>query len=154
MLRVAVALLVFAGPALAADVSVLTADRIHTMDPAHPVATAMAWDNTGRLLALGDRATVLHRYAGARRIDAGGATVIPGLIDAHAHLMGLGLALLRADLVGTASKAEVIARLREFERTLPDGAWLLGRGWDQNDWPAQEYPTAADLDAAFPDRPV
>jgi predicted amidohydrolase YtcJ len=154
MLRVAVALLVLAGPALAADVTVLTAERIHTMDAANPTATAMAWDDSGRLLALGDRATVLHRYPNTRRIDADGATVIPGLIDAHAHVMSLGFASLRADLVGAANKTEVIARLRDFERSLPPGAWLLGHGWDQNDWPAQEYPTAADLDAAFPQRPV
>jgi predicted amidohydrolase YtcJ len=154
MLRVAVALLVFAGPALAADVTVLTAGRIHSMDPANPTATAMAWDDSGRLLALGDRATVLDRYPDARRIDVDGATVIPGLIDAHAHVTSLGLALMRADLVGTANKTEVIARLRDFERNLPPGAWLLGHGWDQNDWPEKAYPTAADLDAAFPERSV
>jgi predicted amidohydrolase YtcJ len=68
--------------------------------------------------------------------------------------MSQGLALLRADLVGAATKEEAIARLRAFERTLPAGPWLLGRGWDQNDWPEKTYPTAADLDAAFPDRPV
>src|SRR6185295_3674961 len=76
------------------------------------------------------------------------------LIDAHGHIMSLGLALMRADLVGASTKDEAIARLREFARTLPAGAWLLGRGWDQNDWPGKSYPTAADLDAAFPDRPV
>jgi predicted amidohydrolase YtcJ len=68
--------------------------------------------------------------------------------------LSLGFALMRADLVGAASKDEVIARLREFERTLPRDAWLLGHGWDQNDWPGKSYPTAADLDAAFPARPV
>ncbi len=61
---------------------------------------------------------------------------------------------MRADLTGTRSKAEILARLQAFAATLPPGAWLLGRGWDQNDWPGQAYPTAADLDAAFPDRPV
>jgi predicted amidohydrolase YtcJ len=154
MLKVIAAMMVFTGAATAAEITVLTAGRIHTMDPANPTATAMAWEDSGRLLVLGDRATVLDRYPDARRIDAAGATVIPGLIDAHAHVMGLGLALLRADLVGAANKTEVIARLREFERTLPPGAWLLGRGWDQNDWPEKAYPTAADLDAAFPERPV
>ncbi len=80
--------------------------------------------------------------------------MIPGLIDAHAHLMGLGHALMQADLVGTRSKAEVIERLQAFEKSLPPGAWLLGRGWDQNDWPEKSFPTAAELDAAFPARPV
>jgi predicted amidohydrolase YtcJ len=90
-----------------------------------------------------------------------GRTVVPGLIDAHAHLLGLGEALLQADLVGTASVDEVVERLRDFSATLPDGAWITGRGWDQNDWddgpggrPEGAFPTRADLDAAFPDRPV
>ncbi|TWI00271.1 hypothetical protein IP90_02817 [Luteimonas cucumeris] len=138
----------------AAEVQVLTAARIHTSDAQQPTVEAMAWDETGRVLALGDAKTLLARYPEARRIDAGKATVIPGLIDAHAHLMGLGYALMRADLVGSKDKAEIIARLREYEKTLPADAWLLGGGWDQNDWPEKSFPTAADLDAAFPDRPV
>src|SRR5690606_22668228 len=95
-------------------------------------------------------------YPDAERIDAGEATVIPGLIDAHAHLMGLGYALMQADLVGASDKTEVVARLKAFEEKekLPDGAWLIGNGWDQNDWPEKAFPTAADLDAAFPNRPV
>lgn len=143
-----------AAPLHAAEVQLLTAARIHTSDPAQPVAEAMAWDENGRVLALGDAKTLLARYPEARRIDAGKATVIPGLIDAHAHLMGLGYALMRADLVGSQDKAEIIQRLREYEKTLPAGAWLLGGGWDQNDWPQKAFPTAADLDATFPDRPV
>src|SRR3546814_9970613 len=61
---------------------------------------------------------------------------------------------MRADLVGATSKDDVLARLRAFAADLPEGAWLLGRGWDQNDWPERTFPTAADLDVAFPDRPV
>jgi predicted amidohydrolase YtcJ len=68
--------------------------------------------------------------------------------------MGLGLALMRADLVGARGKAEVIGRLQAFAAQLPADAWLLGRGWDQNDWTEKSFPTAADLDAAFPTRPV
>ncbi|HET9485609.1 MAG TPA: amidohydrolase, partial [Xanthomonadales bacterium] len=93
-------------------------------------------------------------HAGARTLDFGAATVVPGLIDAHGHLLGLGLGLAQANLVGTTSKADVIARLRSQEKMLEAGEWLLGRGWDQNDWPEKVFPTAADLDAAFPDRPV
>ncbi len=146
-----------AGPALCAqegEVTVLTAARIHTSDPQRPQAGALAWDAEGRVLAVGDAAQLLARYPGARRVDAGEATVIPGLIDAHGHVMGLGYALLRADLTGTRSKDEALARLREYEKQLPPGAWLLGGGWDQNHWPGKAFPTAADLDAAFPQRPV
>ena len=137
-----------------AQVQVVTAKRVHTSDPVHPVAEAMAWDAQGRILAVGGTRELLARYPGATRIDAAGKTVIPGLIDAHGHVMGLGYALMRADLVDAQDKNDVIARLRAFEKQLPPNAWLLGGGWDQNDWPDKTFPTAADLDAAFPDRPV
>nr|WP_255783959.1 amidohydrolase [Lysobacter chinensis] len=147
-----------AGPVVAAEaapeVTVLTAHAIHTLDAARPRARAMAFDAGGRILAVGDAEALARRFPGARDLDLGDATVVPGLIDAHAHVGGLGLATLTADLVGTRDKAEVLQRLRDFARDLPPGAWLLGRGWDQNDWPEKTYPTAADLDAAFPERAV
>lgn len=156
MLRIPLGLLALAcaSSSFAAEVTLLTADRIHTSDTSLPVAQAMAWDDSGRVLAVGEVQTLRARYPQATHIDASGSTVIPGLIDAHGHVMGLGYALLRADLTGTHDKAEVIARLREYERQLPAGAWLLGGGWDQNRWPGKTFPTAADLDAAFPERPV
>ncbi|TQM17664.1 hypothetical protein FB548_1049 [Pseudoxanthomonas sp. 3HH-4] len=137
-----------------AQVRVLTATRVHTSDPDRPVVEALAWDATGRVLAVGDAKALLARYPDAKRIDATGKTVIPGLIDAHGHVMGLGYALMRVDLVDARDKAEVIVRLRAYEKQLPPNAWLLGSGWDQNDWPEKAFPTAADLDAAFPERPV
>ncbi len=133
---------------------VLVNARIHTMDAKQPLATSMRWDEHGRIEAIGSAEKPLSIPADAEVIDAAGRTVVPGLIDAHGHLMGLGLSLMRADLRGAASKEEVIERLRAFEQSLPDDAWLQGRGWDQNDWPDKQFPTAADLDRAFPDRPV
>ncbi|HEY4581790.1 MAG TPA: amidohydrolase [Lysobacter sp.] len=124
------------------------------MDASRPLASAFAYDPDGRLLAVGDREAILAGHPGARRIDLGGATVIPGLIDAHGHVGGLGYTFLQADVAGTRSKADVIERLRASAKDLAPGAWLLGRGWDQNDWVGKDFPTAADLDAAFPDRPV
>lgn len=143
-----------AAPAFAADVTVLTAHRIHTMDAARPQAQAMAFDASGKVLAVGEAEALLARHPGAKRLDLGKATVVPGLIDAHGHMSGLGWAMLTADLVDTASKAEILERLRAKEKELKPGEWLIGRGWDQNDWPEKTFPTAADLDAAFPDRPV
>ncbi len=138
----------------AAEMHVLTAARIRTSDEKAPMADAIAWDETGRIVAVGNAKELLARYPKAERIDAGGATVVPGLIDAHAHLMGLGYALMRVALVGTSDKAEILQRLRDYEKTLPKGAWLLGGGWDQNDWHDNRFPAASDLDKAFPDRPV
>ena len=133
---------------------VLVNARIRASADGQPPAEALAWDTAGRIVAVGRRDDVLARAKGSPVHDAQGATVVPGLIDAHAHLMGLGFALLQADLVGARSKAEVVERLQAFAATLPAEAWLLGRGWDQNDWPEKSFPTAADLDAAFPTRPV
>ena len=142
-------------PAMAAEVTVLTAVRIHTVAPDGPAQVeAMAFDAGGRILALGSAADLRARYPDAARLDRPDDTVVPGLIDAHGHLPNLGLFLQRADLTGTASKAEILERLKAFEQQLRPGEWLLGRGWDQNDWEVKEYPTAADLDAAFPTRPV
>ena len=139
-----------------AEVRVLVADAIRTGDPQQPLATALAWDtDSGRLLAVGQREALLRQYPHAPRIDVGDATVVPGLIDAHVHMVGLGDALAQADLTGTHSRAEVVQRLQAFEKTLAPGEWLLGHGWDQNHWQeGSDFPTAADLDAAFPQRPV
>lgn len=136
------------------DVRLLTAARIHTSDPSRPVAEAMAWDGEGRIVAVGSAEDLRAAWPDAEALDLGDRTVVPGLIDAHGHVMGLGFSLMRADLVGAASTDEVLERLREYASGLPEGAWVLGRGWDQNLWPGREFPTAADLDQAFPDRPV
>lgn len=142
-------------PVAAAQVQLVTAGQIITADRAQPVVQAMAIDmRSGRLLAVGNRSQLQERYPRAQAIDLAGATIVPGLIDAHAHLVNLGHMLSEANLWGVTSKAEVIARLQQAEQQLAPGQWLIGRGWDQNLWPEKAFPTAADLDAAFPQRPV
>lgn len=140
--------------AAAAETTIVSASRIHTMDASQPQVQAIAFDEQGRILALGDTKALRKRHPRARHIDVGAATIIPGLIDAHGHVAGLGQASLTANLTGTRSKQEVLQRLRDFAARNPGEDWLLGRGWDQNDWPDQRFPSAADLDGAFPDRPV
>lgn len=141
------------GPARAQADWVLHNARIYTVDAAQPEAQALAVRGD-RILMVGTDAQVLGAYPEARRVDAEGRTVVPGLVDAHAHLMGLGAGMLQVDLVGTTSKQEVLDRLKAFAARLPGDAWLTGRGWDQNDWPENAFPTRHDLDAAFPERPV
>ena len=128
--------------------------KIYTLDAGFSTAMAMAFGSDGKIHNVGDEQAMLNAFPNARRIDMQGRAIIPGLIDSHAHLYGLALSLSQAQLQGTTSKEEVIQRLREHERDLAAGDWLLGRGWDQNDWPVKEFPDRHDLDAEFPDRPV
>jgi len=86
--------------------------------------------------------------------DAGGKTMLPGLIDAHGHVMALGFTALQLDLTGTKSVAELRQRLKDFAAANPDARWILGRGWNQELWTEKRFPTAADLDAVVSDRPV
>lgn len=87
-------------------------------------------------------------------IDGGGRTMIPGLIDAHGHVLSYGQGLLRVDLVGTTSEEEAAQRVLEFAEANPDVEWIQGRGWNQVLWDSNEFPTAASLDAVVSDRPV
>jgi len=128
--------------------------RIYTMDRGFSTADAMLFDSSGRLHNVGGEEDMLKAFPNAKHIDMGGKTIIPGLIDAHAHLFGLAISLSQAQLRDTTSKQDVIHRLRQHAESLPEGDWLLGRGWDQNDWPVKEFPNRQDLDLAFPDRPV
>ncbi|MEO0478659.1 MAG: M20/M25/M40 family metallo-hydrolase [Planctomycetota bacterium] len=82
------------------------------------------------------------------------ACVVPGLVDAHAHLIGLGEAKVEVDLVGTASYDEILRRVVQRSKELPEGAWILGRGWDQNDWVEQAFPDHRRLSEAVPSHPV
>ncbi|MHB9020082.1 MAG: amidohydrolase [Minisyncoccota bacterium] len=100
----------------------------------------------GRIEFVGTLADAETRAPGARRLDATGMTVLPGLIDSHAHVDGLGKMLAVVDLKGTASAEEVAERVGRQAKSLPAGAWIEGRGWDQNDWPGMQYPTAPVLD--------
>jgi predicted amidohydrolase YtcJ len=87
-------------------------------------------------------------------IDGGGQTLLPGLIDAHGHVMGLGFSALQLDLVGTSSLADLQQRLKAYAAAHPDARWIIGRGWNQELWPDKSFPTAADLDAVVSDLPV
>lgn len=89
-----------------------------------------------------------------RVVDLGGRVMMPGLIDAHGHVMGLGYALIQLDLSGTRSLDELKARLAAYARANPGSGWILGRGWNQELWADKRFPTAADLDSVVADRPV
>ncbi len=133
---------------------IVTDARIYTADVNRPLAEAMAVKD-GKVVFVGSRRGA-EALAGPRteRMDLGGRTIIPGMIDAHAHLHGLGQALRTVDLVGTRSYEEVIARVVERARNARPGEWIRGRGWDQNNWPDTRFPTHEALSRAVPNNPV
>jgi predicted amidohydrolase YtcJ len=136
-----------------ADV-VLVGGDIWTMDPQHPRAAAVAWRGD-RVIAVGDAAAVrAHAGPSTRVIDLHGRAATPGLIDAHCHLYGLGVDLEHVSVRELPSEAATVAAIAAAAKTRPAGQWLIGRGWDQNRWPGQQFPTRAALDAAVADRPV
>ncbi len=133
---------------------VVTGGDIRTMDPAHPHAQALAIAG-GVIVDLGTTEAVLAKASATTRvIDVHGATVTPGLIDAHCHLYGLGMANDAVSLRALGSEAEIVKVVADAAKQRPAGEWLLGRGWDQNLWPGQQFPTKASLDAVISDRPV
>lgn len=102
---------------------------------------------------------VLHR--GDKRpgkvdyfVDGKGQVMVPGMIDSHGHVMGLGFSALTLDLTETTSLAEALGKVAAYAKANPDRPWILGRGWNQELWPEKRFPTAAELDAVVPDRPV
>ncbi|MBN1886216.1 MAG: amidohydrolase [Candidatus Krumholzibacteriota bacterium] len=125
---------------------------IHTLDEDRPPAAAIAFGD-GRIIAVGSTDEVLAAAGpGARTVDLGGATVIPGLVDAHAHFLGYAKSRAWIDLVGTGSPEDVVGLVAG--RAAFGSGWIAGRGWDQNDWDDPVYPGRGDLDAVAPDWPV
>lgn len=132
---------------------IVTNAVIYTVDSEFTTAEAFAVQD-GKFIAVGTTDEITSKYSSENVIDAEGKAVYPGLYDPHSHFMGLGQMLSQADLVGTASYEDIIERLKAFEQENPDDDWIIGRGWDQNDWEVKAFPTKDLLDEAFPDKPV
>lgn len=119
-----------------------------------PVVEAIAVRD-GRILAAGSARDVRRLAGGSTRlVDLDGHTVVPGFVDAHVHLSGIGRRLHEANLEGTTSWDEAVARVQDAARSAAPGAWVRGRGWDQNDWAVREFPDHQTLSDAVPDHPV
>ena len=144
--------------AKAVDVAtlILTNANVVTLDPKTPSAQAIAIAGD-RILAVGSSAEMaaLRKTRSTETIDLAGATVIPGLVDAHAHIASLGETLETVRLYDTTSWEQVIARTKERAATTPKDGWIVGDGWDQNDWAgAKGFPVHDALSAAVPDHPA
>jgi len=126
--------------------------KIVTVDNQFSIAEGFAV-NDGKIVEVGTKEELSEKYTAKKSVDLKGRYVYPGLIDAHCHFYGYGMNLRNADLTGTKSFEEIIEILKEHYQKLPS-EWILGRGWDQNDWEIKEFPSKEKLDEAFPDIPV
>lgn len=125
---------------------------IQTVDDSLSVVQAIAILD-GNVVGLGSNEEVMAAFSTSNMIDLEGKNALPGLIDPHCHFYGYGMSLRNADLRGTSNWDEVLEIVKEHQKTTPTG-WVLGRGWDQNDWDVKEYPTNEKLNELFPDQPV
>jgi len=125
---------------------------VYTVDSNFSKAEAVAV-NKGKIIATGTSKDLLDQFDATEKIDAQGKFIFPGLIDAHAHFFEYGLGLQAADLVGTTSWDDVVSKVKLYSQKHKDG-WIVGNGWDQNDWTIKEFPNNEKLNELFPDRPV
>jgi len=130
------------------DALLFNGNFVHFGDSQEIAALAISGDTISAVYTIHDSLP-----DAGQRIDLKGAWVYPGFIDAHAHLFAYAKGLAEVQLVGTRSWQEVLVRLQDYAASHPDGP-LVGRGWDQNDWPDSDFPTRDDLDSLFPNRPV
>lgn len=134
-----------------ADLLVYNAE-IYTVDDNFSSAEAFV-TRDGKFLEVGNAEKLQEKYKVAEKLDAGGKSVYPGFIDAHAHFYMLGLQQQRVDLTETKSFSEVVQRIVDFQNK-NGSEFITGRGWDQNDWENKEFPTKDTLDQLFPDTPI
>ena len=132
--------------------TIITDATIYTVNDSFAQASAMAIDK-GKIVAIGTNGEISKQYESKNTIEAQGKFIYPGLIDAHCHFYSYGLSLQEVDLRGTKSMDEIITRLKAFQKD-KNPTFIVGNGWDQNDWEVKKYPTKAELDAVFPDIPV
>src|SRR5690242_12021180 len=134
-----------------ADLVLLNAHAI-TLSERQPQAEAIAIA-AGRILWTGTSAEAKKKFSRSRQLYLAGATVVPGIIDAHTHLLALGESLLKLNLKDAATPEQAAERVRERVRSAKPGEWILGWGWDEGAW-AGHYPTQEILTRAAPDNPV
>lgn len=125
---------------------------IYTVNERFDIASAFVVKE-GKILEIGIKPELELKYDIAETYDAQGKLIVPGLIDAHGHLFNLGMTMQQANLVGTQSYKAVLDSVVKFQKE-KNVAFILGRGWDQNDWEDTTFPTNKELDSLFPDTPV
>jgi len=127
--------------------------QIYTVNNDFSVAEAMAIQD-GKIVAVGSNDDILKEYQSDSVVNANDAIIYPGFIDAHAHFLGYGQSLYAVDLMFVPSWQEALERVKAFAVKHPGKGWIRGRGWDQNRFAGKQFPTNAELNLLFPDRPV
>lgn len=125
---------------------------VYTADPSFTTLQSFAVKED-KIIAVGTDASIEIAFESDSVVDMQGKTILPGLIDAHCHFYGYAKGLRECNLTGTKSFEEVVARVQSFAKT-NKRSWIVGRGWDQNDWPVKQYPNRKLLDSLFPNTPV
>lgn len=126
--------------------------KIYTVNKDFQLAEALAVKD-GKIIAIGNKADIAKKFSAKKVIVAKDKFIYPGFYDAHAHFYGLGMNMQAVNLRGTQSYQEIIDRILAFQKEKKQ-TFILGRGWDQNDWKVKEFPTKELLDKHFPDIPV
>lgn len=132
--------------------TIIIGANVYTVNDEFTKAEAFAIKD-GKIIDVGTSVEMQLKYAATYVNDVKGKTIVPGFIDAHCHFYGLGLQQQKVDLEGTKSFEEVIERIVDFQKE-KNVAYITGRGWDQNDWKAKEFPSKEKLDELFPDTPI
>lgn len=127
--------------------------KIYTVDSAFTVVEAMAIKD-GKIVATGTNDIITGKYQADSVVDAKGAAVYPGFIDAHAHFLGYASSLFQVELYNTSTWEETVDRIVAFAKAHPEIKFIQGRGWDQNKWPGKKFPTNELLNKYFPTTPV
>ena len=126
--------------------------QIYTVNEEKSIAQAFAIKD-GKFLEIGTNEEIQEKFEAVEKVDAQGKTILPGLIDAHCHFYNLGMQLQQVDLVGTKSYQEVLDKIIAFQKE-KNTPFIVGRGWDQNDWETKEFPSNKELNELFPDTPI
>ncbi|MYN29935.1 amidohydrolase [Duganella levis] len=116
--------------------------------------TSLAFDDLGRIIAVGSEQETAAALPRAEHIDVQGKTLLPGLIDAHGHVFELGEIASGVELYSPTSLNGAVKAVADFARSHPKNAWIIGFGWNQEIWKLGRFPTAAELDVVVRDRPV
>ncbi|MDG5492641.1 amidohydrolase [Psychroserpens sp. SPM9] len=132
--------------------SIVINGTVYTVDDDFSKAQAFAIKD-GKFIDVGSSEAIKAKYTSEHIIDAQGKTITPGFIDAHCHFLGLGFNQQAVDLVGTKSFEDVVKRVLDFQNE-NNVSFIIGRGWDQNDWEEKVFPKKTLLDKMFPETPV